>query len=57
MGFDQDVPVYTAAFILWRVISLTCDIQCGFGEVILKIEVKEVGQIQHSCIGWEGIGH
>lgn len=43
MGFDQDGPVCIAAFILWGVISLACDIRCGFGEVILKMEVKEIG--------------
>lgn len=39
--FDKDVHVCVAAFVLWRVISLTCDIHCGFGKVILKRELKE----------------
>lgn len=56
IGFDQDVPVCSAAFSPWRVISLPCHICCGFGEVILKMDLKEIGQIKHSCIGWEGIG-
>lgn len=39
--FGKDVHVCIAAFILRRVVSLTCDIHCGFGKVILKMELKE----------------